>query len=57
MKTSNILVCNHNMDWYVIPKNKFKEWCDITDDSIVPKWAKEVGPSPSLVEFYDYIIQ
>ena len=64
-----VLTQDDDCHWYVIPADKQDEWCqyvqtinDFDYDSdedypIQPEWVKEVGGSPSLVEFETYEIR
>lgn len=57
-----ILIQDDDCHWYVIPADKEKDFCkwavsDEAQDGIVPKYAKQVGGSPSLVKFHNYRIE
>ena len=57
-----ILTQDEDCHWYVIPSNKATEWdkwCQSPNygEEDLPKWAKEVGGSPTLVKFSNYIIE
>ncbi|MBE9572592.1 MAG: hypothetical protein IMF11_18355 [Proteobacteria bacterium] len=56
-----ILVQDDDCHWYIIPHLKIAEWekwfSDPFDDNEhweLPKWAKAVGGSPSLVLFKEF---
>ena len=60
-KKQYILVQDNDSHWYVIlesHKTAFYQWLSSSDaeDGIIPKWAEEVGGSPSLVKFHNYTI-
>ena len=52
---------DNDCHWYVIPESKreeWEEWRDLDEDNEeswnVPKWALEVGGSPSRVTFGNF---
>ena len=63
MSEENYLTQDNDGHWYVIPKDRETDWNDFLnldpDDEESwepPKWADQIGGSPSLVIFQSYRI-
>jgi len=59
-----ILVQDNDSHWFVIPADReqdFDKWCSLDPDTEAsweqPPYADDVGGSPTLVKFKEYVIE